>query len=107
MGKRPVESVDLTGTGVIIDLTSDSNECVGDTEHLRPVKSNIVIPWLSKLCGARRLSVRDNINASEFREDASWFGELRRDASFVVEFPEQIIKCLTRCRGGRTRCRGL
>ena len=32
MVKRPVDVVDLTGTDVIIDLTSDSNECVGDTE---------------------------------------------------------------------------
>ena len=49
MGKRPVDVVDLTGTDVIIDLTIDSNECVGDTEPLRPVKSKIEIPWTSKL----------------------------------------------------------
>ena len=90
-GKRRVEVVDLTGTSVIIDLTSDVDACVGDTEHLRPVKSQIVIPWLSKLCGARRLSVRDNVRASEFRKDASWFGEFREDAFFVMEFPEQLI----------------
>ena len=84
MGKRPVDVVDLTGTDVIIDLTSDSNECVGDTEPLRPVKSNIEIPWTSKLPKhdpskkikvARRLSVRDNINMSELRKDAAWFEE--------------------------------
>ena len=49
MVKRPVDAVDLTGTDVIIDLTSDSNECVGDTEPLRPAKSHIEIPWISKL----------------------------------------------------------
>ena len=82
MGKRPVEVVDLTRAAVIIDLTSDSSECVGDTEHLPRVDSKIVIPWMSKLpkhdplkkrCVARRLSVRDNINASVFRKDAAWF----------------------------------
>ena len=49
MGKRPVDVVDLTGTELIIDLTSDSNECGGDTEPLRPVTSKIAIPWMSKL----------------------------------------------------------
>ena len=85
MGKRPVEVVDLTRAAVIIDLTSDSSECVGDTEHLPRVDSKIVIPWMSKLskpprndplkkrCAAPRLSVRDNINASVFRKDAAWF----------------------------------
>ena len=84
MVKRPVDAVDLTRTNVIIDLTSDSNECVGDTEPLRPVKSKIEIPWTSKLPKhdpskkikvARRLSVRDNINMSELRKDAVWFEE--------------------------------
>ena len=84
MGKRLADVVDLTGTDVIIDLTSDSNECVGDTEPLRPVKSKIEIPWTSKLPKhdpsnkikvARRLSVRDNINMSELRKDAAWFEE--------------------------------
>ena len=84
MVKRPVDAVDLTGTDAIIDLTSDSNECVGDTEPLRPAKSKIEIPWTSKLPKhdpskttkvARRLSVRDNINMSEFRKDAVWFEE--------------------------------
>ena len=85
MGKRPVDVVDLTAD-VIIDLTSDSNECVGDTEPLRPVQSKIEIPWTSKLPKhdpskkikvARRLSVRDNINMSELRKDAAaaWFEE--------------------------------
>ena len=84
MGKRPVDVVDLTGTDVIIDLRSDSDECVGDTEPLRPVKSKNEIPWISKLPKhdppkkikvARRLSVRDNINMSELRKDAAWFEE--------------------------------
>ena len=83
MVKRPVDAVDLTGTDVIIDLTSDSNECVGDTEPLRPVKSQIEIPWTSKLpkhdpskkIKARPLSVRDNINMSELRKDAAWLEE--------------------------------
>ena len=84
MGKRPVDVVDLTGTDVFIDLTSDSNECVGDTKPLLPIKSNIEIPWTSKLPKhdpskkikvARRLSVRDNINISELRKDAVWFEE--------------------------------
>ena len=82
MGKRPVDVVDLTAD-VIIDLTSDFNECVGDTEPLRPVKSKIEIPWTSKLpkhdpskkIKARPLSVRDNINMSELRKDAAWFEE--------------------------------
>ena len=87
MGKRPVDAVDLTGTDVIIDLTSDSNECVGDIEPLRPVKSKITIPWMSKLPKhdpsekikvARRLSVRENINMSELRKDAAWFEETER-----------------------------
>ena len=81
MGKRPVDVVDLTGTDVIIDLTIDSNECVGDTE---PVKSKIDIPWMSKLPKhdpsekikvARRLSARDNMNMSELRKDAAWSEE--------------------------------
>ena len=84
MGKRPVDVVDLTGTDVIIDLTSDSNECAGDTEPLRPVKSTITIPWMSKLPQhdpskkikvARRLSVRDYMNMSELRKDTAWFEE--------------------------------
>ena len=84
MGKRPVHFVDLTGTEVIIDLTSDSNECVGDTEPLRPAKSHIEIPWISKLPKhapskkmkvARRLRVRDSINLNELRKDAAWFEE--------------------------------
>ena len=49
MVKRPVDVVDLTWTDVLIDLTSDSNECVGDIEALRPVKSKVEIPWMSKL----------------------------------------------------------
>ena len=44
MGKRPVDVVDLTGTDVVIDLTSDSNECVGHTEPLRRVKGKIKVP---------------------------------------------------------------
>ena len=84
LGKRPVDVVDLTGTDVIIDLTIDFNECVGDTELLRPVKSKIDIPWMSKLPKhdpsekikvARRLSSRDNMNMSELRKDAAWFEE--------------------------------
>ena len=86
MGKRSVEVVDLTKTAVIIDLTS------ADTERLWAVKSNIAIPWMSKLprhdplkkrCVARRLSVRDQKNANEFRRDATWFdeAELRFNAS--------------------------
>ena len=106
-GKRRVEVVDLTATAVIIDLTSDSNECVGDFEHLRPVKSQIVIPWLSKLpkrdpstikCVARRLSVRDNIIASEFRKDEAWFEEAELcfnvampPRHFAVEPSEELI----------------
>ena len=39
MVKRPVDVVDLTLPDVLIDLTSDSNELVGDIEPLRPVKS--------------------------------------------------------------------
>ena len=49
MGERPVDVVDLTGTDVIIDLASDSNECVGDIEPVRPVKTKIEIPWMPKL----------------------------------------------------------
>ena len=84
MVKRPVDVVDLTWTDVIIDLTSDSNECVGDTEPLRPVKSKVEIPWMSKLPPpdpfkkynvARRLSVRDQINIRELRKNAAWFDE--------------------------------
>ena len=84
MVKRPVDAVDLTRTDVIIDLTSDSNECVGDTEALRPVKSKIEIPWMSKLPKhdpsekiqiARRLSAQDNRNMSEDLKDAAWFEE--------------------------------
>ena len=84
MVKRPVDVVDLTGTDVIIDLTSDSNECVGDTEPLLPIKSKIEIPWMSKLPKhdpskkikvARRLSAQDNINMSELLKDAVWFEE--------------------------------
>ena len=94
MGKRPVHFVDLTGTEVITDLTSDSNECVGDTEPLRPAKSNIEIPWISKLPKhapskkmkvARRLSERDNINLSELRKYAAWFEEAER--LFMVALP--------------------
>ena len=82
MVKRPVDVVDLTD--VIIDLTSDSNECVGDTECVRPVKYKIEIPWMSKLPKhdpsekikvARRLSAQDNINISELKKDAAWFEE--------------------------------
>ena len=84
MVKRPVDAVDLTGTDVIIDLTSDSNECVGDTKPLLPVKSKIEIPWMSKLPKhgpskeikvGRRLSAQDNINMRELLEDAAWFEE--------------------------------
>ena len=84
MVKRPVDVVDLTGTDVIIDLASDSNECVGDTEPLRPVKSKIEIPWMSKLPKfdpsskskvARPMSAQDNINMRELRKDAAWFEE--------------------------------
>ena len=84
MGKRPVDVVDLTGTELIIDLTSDSNECVGDTEPLRPVESKIEIPWTSKLPKhdpskkikvARRFSVEDYIKMSGLRKDAAWFEE--------------------------------
>ncbi len=84
MGKRSGDVVDLTRTVVIIDLTNDSNECVCDTEHLRPIKSRTEIPWMSKLpkhdpskkrCLARRLSARDSINMSELRRDAAWFEE--------------------------------
>ena len=89
MGKRPVEVVDLTRDAVIIDLTRDSTECVGDTERLLPAKSTNVIPWISKLpkhdrlkkrC---RLSVRDHINAGVHRRDAAWFEntELRFNAA--------------------------
>ena len=94
MRKRPVDAVDLTGTDVIIDLTSDSNECVGDTEPLRPVQSKIEIPWTSKLPKhdpsktmkvARRLSERDNINLSELRKDAAWFEKAER--LFMVALP--------------------
>ena len=84
MVKRPVDVVDLIRTDVIIDLTSDSNECVGDTEPLRPVTSKVEIPWMSKLPKhdpsekikvARRLSAQDNINMSELLKDAAWFEE--------------------------------
>ena len=84
MGKQPVGVVDLTWTDVIIDLTSDSNECVGGTEHLLPLKSKIEIPWMSKLPKndpskklkvSRRLSVRDCLKMSELRKDAAWFEE--------------------------------
>ena len=84
MVKRPVDAVDLTGADVIIDLTSDFNECVGDIECLRPVKSKIEIPWMSKLPSrapsekikvARRLSAQDNINMRELLKDAAWFEE--------------------------------
>ena len=84
MGKRPVDAVDLPGTDIIIDLTSDSNECVGDTEPLRPVKSKIEILWTSKkpkhdpskkIKVARRFSVRDYLNMSGLRKDAAWFEE--------------------------------
>ena len=94
MVKRPVDAVDLTGTDVIIDLTSDSNECVGDTECLGPVKSNIEIPWMSKLPKldpsnkiklARRLSVREKIYMSELRKDAAWFEEA--ELLFKVAMP--------------------
>ena len=93
MVKRPVDAVDLTGTDVIIDLTSDSNECVGDTEPLRPVKSKIEIPWMSKLPKhdpskkikvARRLSVRDYINMSKPRKDAAWLEEAERMFKFTM-----------------------
>ena len=81
MGKRPVDVVDLTGTDDMIDLISDSNKCIVDTEPIRRVKSKIEIPWMSKLPKpdpfkkygkSRRLSVRDNINMSELRKDAAW-----------------------------------
>ena len=84
MVKRPVDVVDLTWTDVIIDLTSDSNELVGDVEPLRPVKSKVEIPWMSKLPKhdpsstikvARRMSAQDNINMRELRKDAAWFEE--------------------------------
>ena len=84
MVKRPVDVVDLTGIDEIIDLTIDFNECVGDTECVRPVKSKIEIPWMSKLPKhdpsekikvARRLSAHDNINMSELLKDAAWFEE--------------------------------
>ena len=84
MVKRPVDLVDLTWTDVIIDLTSDSNECVGDTEPLRPVTSKVEIPWMSKLPKhdpsskikvARRMSAQDTINMSGLRKDAAWFEE--------------------------------
>ena len=80
MTKRPVEVIDLTSDDVIIDLTGDSNECVGDTKPLLPVKS----PWMSKLPKhgpskaikvGRRLSARDNINMRELLKDAAWFEE--------------------------------
>ena len=93
MVKRLVDVVDLTGTDVIIDLTSDSNECVGDTEPLRPVKSKIEIPWMSKLPKhdpsetikvARRLSAQDNINMSELRKDAAWFEEAEQIFNYAM-----------------------
>ena len=91
MGKRPVHVVDLTGTDVTIDLTSDSTECVGDTKPLRRVTSKSEIPWRSKLPKhdpskkikvARPLSVRDNINRREFSKDGAWF--LEADLLFKV-----------------------
>ena len=95
MAKRPFEVIDLTGADVIIDLTSDSNECrCRDTEPLLPVKSNIEIPWTSKLPKldpskkiqlARRLSVRDSIAMSELRKDAAWFEEA--ELLFKVAMP--------------------
>ena len=84
MGKRPVDVVHLTGTDDVIDLTSDSNKCVVDTEPLRRVKPRIEIPWMSKLPPpdpfkkhnvARRLSVRDQINTRELRKNAARFHE--------------------------------
>ena len=84
MVKRPVDVVDLTLPDVLIDLTSDSNELVGDVEPLRPVKSKVEIPWMSKLPKhdpsskirvARRMSAQDNINMRELRKDAAWFEE--------------------------------
>ena len=93
MVKRPVDVVDLTWTDVIIDLTSDSNECVGDTEPLRPVKSKVEIPWMSKLPKhdpsskikvARRMSAQDNINMSELRKDAAWFEEAEQLFNYAM-----------------------
>ena len=109
MGKRAVDVVDLTGADVI-DLTSDPNECVRDTESL---KSRIEIPWMSKLPKhdpsskirvARRMSAQDNINMRELRKDAAWFEEaeqLFKDAMPPLHYP-------TRCRGDViTRCCGV
>ena len=51
---------------------------------LRPVKSQIEIPWMSKLPKhdpsekikvTRRLSAQDNINMSELLKDAAWLEE--------------------------------
>ena len=84
MGKRPVDVIYFTGTDDVIDLISDSNKCVVDTEPLRRVKPKIEIPWITNLPPpdpfkkynvARRLSVRDQINIRELRKNAAWFDE--------------------------------
>ena len=93
MVKRPVDVVDLTLPDVLIDLTSDSNELVGDVEPLRPVKSKVEIPWMSKLPKhdpsstikvARRMSAQDNINMSELRKDAAWFEEAEQLFNYAM-----------------------
>ena len=97
MGKRPFDVVDLTGTGVIIDLTGDSNE--------RPVKSKNEMPWIPKLSKhdpskkskVVRLSVRDNINMRELRNDAAWFEDA--ELLFKVAMAHPLSWGCTRCCG--------
>ena len=89
MGKRPVQFVDLTGTEVIIDLTSDSNECVGDTEPLRPAKSHIEIPWISKLpkhAPSKKRKVEITSMVRELRKDAAWYEEAERLFNVALPF---------------------
>ena len=89
MGKRPVHFVDLTGTEVIIDLTSDSNECVGDTEPLRPAKSHIEIPWISKLPKhppSKKRKVEITSMVRELRKDAAWYEEAERLFNVALPF---------------------
>ena len=86
MGKRrPVDVVDLTGAGIVIDLTVI--DLTSDVEPLSRVICLIQIPWISKLPKhdpskklkwIRPWSVKEKLMLSELRKDAAWFEDVER-----------------------------
>ena len=86
--------IDLTGTAVLLDLTSEFNECHRGEKKNSKLPKKLTIQWMSKLPKkdpskkikvARPLSVRENIAVREISIDAAWFEEA--EAAFNVAMP--------------------